>query len=395
MGKAIPDRWLDYQPIGQRVPSTRFIAFKVPLRQNINETVDEERRLAPNSLLESVPNLGLIVDLTNTDRYYNPQTFKDQKVEHQKLMIPGHHTPSRALSQRFCEYVTNFLEANADNDKLIGVHCTHGVNRTGYLICYFMITKMNMAPKLAIQTFADARGHQIERDNYTSSLMQLRAAGAAEKTNQGWPRQFKKTKEDQHSDLSSGSWRHDQISWQQHLEQDKLQRQLREEKQQHKQQQRQRIQNQQQDRYYVKLERGQQQQRQDNDQDRSYGRRERRQQPPPPQQQHQNRQREHAYQQQQSWRGNEFMRFAPYTRKHSYNVSLNEKLNNCQTPRSRPNWQRDPNDYDWHQGQSCRSHNNNNNNYSDRNYSRNNSYRSYNNYNRHEQRPVHIRFDDE
>lgn len=42
--------------------------------QNINETVDDEGlRLAPHSLLESVPNLGLIVDLTNTNRYYNPQ----------------------------------------------------------------------------------------------------------------------------------------------------------------------------------------------------------------------------------------------------------------------------------------------------------------------------------
>ncbi|TDG41615.1 hypothetical protein AWZ03_011968 [Drosophila navojoa] len=74
MGKAIPDRWLNYRPIGERIAGTRFIAFKVPLRKNINESVDDEQlRLAPHSLLESVPNLGLIVDLTNTNRYYNPQ----------------------------------------------------------------------------------------------------------------------------------------------------------------------------------------------------------------------------------------------------------------------------------------------------------------------------------
>ncbi|XP_017961852.2 RNA/RNP complex-1-interacting phosphatase, partial [Drosophila navojoa] len=174
MGKAIPDRWLNYRPIGERIAGTRFIAFKVPLRKNINESVDDEQlRLAPHSLLESVPNLGLIVDLTNTNRYYNPQTFLDLNVAHQKLMIPGHQTPTKQLAQRFCEYVTDFLDANPDNDKLIGVHCTHGVNRTGYLICYFMITKMNMSPKLAIQTFADARGHKIERENYTESLQHL------------------------------------------------------------------------------------------------------------------------------------------------------------------------------------------------------------------------------
>ncbi|TDG41613.1 hypothetical protein AWZ03_011966 [Drosophila navojoa] len=32
---------------------------------------------------------------------------------------------------------------------------------------------MNMSPKLAIQTFADARGHKIERENYTESLQHL------------------------------------------------------------------------------------------------------------------------------------------------------------------------------------------------------------------------------
>ncbi|KAM8711172.1 hypothetical protein ACLKA7_000326 [Drosophila subpalustris] len=253
MGKAIPDRWLDYQPIGQRVPSTRFIAFKVPLNENINNTVDEDLRLAPHSLLESVPNLGLIVDLTNTNRYYNPQAFRDQNVEHQKLMIPGHHTPSQALAQRFCDYVTNFLEANADNDKLIGVHCTHGVNRTGYLICYFMITKMNMSPKLAMQTFADARGHQIERENYTSSLLELmklklRRWHDSDNSQHGfgkslkrdkdqWPRHRGRHQDEQRSERSEGNWRQDPKIWQQQQE-EYQQRRQEQQQQQQKQQQR-------------------------------------------------------------------------------------------------------------------------------------------------------------
>ncbi|XP_034103352.1 RNA/RNP complex-1-interacting phosphatase isoform X1 [Drosophila albomicans] len=357
MVKPIPDRWLDYQPIGQRIPSTRFIAFKVPLHQNINETVDEQQRLAPQSLLESVPNLGLIVDLTNTNRYYNPQAFTDYNVQHQKLMIPGHQTPPAALAKRFCHYVANFLEANADNDKLIGVHCTHGVNRTGYLICYFMITQMNMAPKLAIQTFADARGHKIERDNYTSSLLQL-IAKEANQTNQNWPRQFQKTKDDQHDDNRSGSWRNDQRSWQKHLEHDRLHRQQREQNVQQRQQRRNqpqqttRHQNQYQDRYFDR------------------------------------RQQEQPNQYQPSYRGNETRRYEPYNRKNSFNVSFNEKQTNRQT-RPRLHWQRESNDHDY-RSLGYRRHNNN---YNDNNYSRNNNFRPYNN--RQEHRPVHIRFNDD
>ena len=33
---------------------------------------------------------------------------------------------------------------------MIGVHCTHGVNRTGYMVCCYMISKLGFAPDQAI-----------------------------------------------------------------------------------------------------------------------------------------------------------------------------------------------------------------------------------------------------
>ncbi|XP_017049535.1 RNA/RNP complex-1-interacting phosphatase isoform X2 [Drosophila ficusphila] len=180
MAKAIPDRWLNYKPIGERIPGTRFIAFKVPLHQHVNAKVEESLRLAPESLLQSIPDLGLIIDLTNTNRYYQPSSLTNHDVRHQKLMIPGKQTPPRRLAEQFCSYVADFLANNADNDKLIGVHCTHGVNRTGYLICYFMISVMKTSPEEAIQTFSAARGHRIERPNYLQSLKNLPDRSASE-----------------------------------------------------------------------------------------------------------------------------------------------------------------------------------------------------------------------
>ena len=35
-------------------------------------------------------------------------------------------------------------------DGLIGVHCTHGVNRTGYLICRYLIERLDWTPNDAI-----------------------------------------------------------------------------------------------------------------------------------------------------------------------------------------------------------------------------------------------------
>ena len=59
-------------------------------------------------------------------------------------------------------------------DALIGVHCTHGVNRSGYLICRYLIEKMNWEPSKAISEFNLYRGHQMERQNYIDDLESLK-----------------------------------------------------------------------------------------------------------------------------------------------------------------------------------------------------------------------------
>jgi protein-tyrosine phosphatase len=36
-------------------------------------------------------------------------------------------------------------------DLLIGVHCTHGLNRTGFVVCNYMVQEMGMTADDAIQ----------------------------------------------------------------------------------------------------------------------------------------------------------------------------------------------------------------------------------------------------
>lgn len=67
------------------------------------------------------------------------------------------------------------------SDALVGVHCTHGLNRTGYFVCRWMVDRLKMDPNDAIKReifcffftvfcnrtfiagFNQARGHDIER----------------------------------------------------------------------------------------------------------------------------------------------------------------------------------------------------------------------------------------
>lgn len=43
-----------------------------------------------------------------------------------------------------------FIRSESDVDKLIGVHCTHGLNRTGYMVCRYMVETLGFTALEAI-----------------------------------------------------------------------------------------------------------------------------------------------------------------------------------------------------------------------------------------------------
>ncbi|XP_023655833.2 RNA/RNP complex-1-interacting phosphatase [Paramormyrops kingsleyae] len=171
--RGIPDRWTDYQALGKRIPGTRFIAFKVPLQQSLIRLLPAFEAFGPSELLhlleEDKQELGLIIDLTFTTRYYKPQDLPPS-VQYLKIYTAGHEVPSDSVILNFKRAVRAFLRENDGNEKLIGVHCTHGLNRTGYLVCRYLIDVDGMDPGKAIELFNRCRGHSIERENYLQDL---------------------------------------------------------------------------------------------------------------------------------------------------------------------------------------------------------------------------------
>ncbi|XP_046384993.1 RNA/RNP complex-1-interacting phosphatase isoform X3 [Ischnura elegans] len=124
--KGVPDRWLDYSPIGKKIPGTVIICFKVPLKEEISRNVPESDRFTPSMLIHKVPNLAGVIDVTNTTRYYSKQLPEDHAKD-----VPC------------CNYRRYLIEC-------CGFH-----------------------PDDAIRLFAEGRGHSIERDNYLSDLRRL------------------------------------------------------------------------------------------------------------------------------------------------------------------------------------------------------------------------------
>ena len=177
MGRRLPDRWLQYKPVCEKID--RFIAFKVPLNQSLLSLITESNDvrfgwknlslyLHQNSLV-----MGLVVDLCNTDRYYEPSDLSvlGNEVFYQKLYCEGHdQLPSEDIFERFIFTMQRF---RSFSDGLIGVHCTHGVNRTGFLICKYLILCQAWEPSVAIEMFESSRGHKFDKQFYVDHLLAL------------------------------------------------------------------------------------------------------------------------------------------------------------------------------------------------------------------------------
>ncbi|EFX63987.1 hypothetical protein DAPPUDRAFT_118640 [Daphnia pulex] len=121
-------------------------------------------RFTPDKLIEMVPNVGSIIDLTATDKYYNPALFTTRGIRHTKIGCGGRGTiPFEAIVHRFFDVVDAFLLSAHSRGKVLMVHCTHGLNRTGYLVSRYLVER---------RAFNQARGHNIERHNYLAALRQ-------------------------------------------------------------------------------------------------------------------------------------------------------------------------------------------------------------------------------
>jgi mRNA-capping enzyme len=113
--------------------------------------------------------LGLWIDLTNTNRFYNRSDVENKECQYVKLQCRGFsETPSPEQVRSFIELVDDFL-ANHPLD-IIGVHCTHGFNRTGFLIVSYLVEKHDYDVAAAIQEFANARPPGIYKQDYINEL---------------------------------------------------------------------------------------------------------------------------------------------------------------------------------------------------------------------------------
>ncbi|XP_074919943.1 mRNA-capping enzyme isoform X3 [Chelonoidis abingdonii] len=168
----IPPRWLRCPRRGQPMAG-KFLPLKTMLGPRYDEQVAEENRFHPSMLSNYLKSLkvkmGLLVDLTNTTRFYDRNDIEKEGIKYIKLQCKGHgECPTPENTEAFIRLCEHFSDKNPS--ELIGVHCTHGFNRTGFLICAFLVEKLDWSIEAAVATFAQARPPGIYKGDYLKEL---------------------------------------------------------------------------------------------------------------------------------------------------------------------------------------------------------------------------------
>jgi len=170
------EKWLRFVKYNKFIDQVDIIPFKCPLMKKFDKHLLEGepfhfQEVYDYSVTVNKP-ITDIIDLTFTDKYYKPKQddFATTNVTHHKFKIPGKKVPTAEQLKSIMDTMENL----AKEKRVMGVHCTHGINRTGYIICTFMVQRLGWEPQAAMDAFAVARGIPIQHQEYIDAVLALK-----------------------------------------------------------------------------------------------------------------------------------------------------------------------------------------------------------------------------
>ncbi|KAL7669931.1 hypothetical protein ACOME3_004877 [Neoechinorhynchus agilis] len=182
-----PKDWIRHLPVNAPLKTLPIVPFKVPVR---NHRIPEQSRFNFDHLIAFLDHnynarLIHVIDLTQSLKFYRPHLeLSPRGIGYTRIACLGgpNYMPNQHAYREFKRVIDvemrriRTIQPHSHHRNLIGVHCTHGRNRTGYLICRYLIEVTGLTADEAIEEFQVARGETIERDNVLHALRMIRSA---------------------------------------------------------------------------------------------------------------------------------------------------------------------------------------------------------------------------
>ncbi|KAI9090022.1 Alpha/Beta hydrolase protein [Phlyctochytrium arcticum] len=122
------------------------------------------------------PEIGLIIDISLETPPYMTEAFNDseRQCRYQKMATTSKIPPTREEVTGFSDLVQGYWKEHPGRH--VAVHCHYGFNRTGFMICCYLIERCGVSVGSAIQAFAVARPPGIRHLHFKDELYMRYAA---------------------------------------------------------------------------------------------------------------------------------------------------------------------------------------------------------------------------
>lgn len=133
----------------------------------IEEIFYGERPASENGV-EFVGQLIAIVDISADIPPYSPKALTH--IQYYKCATVSKVVPDHTAIRRFIQLVDDILGESSAEKPVVAVHCHYGFNRTGFLICCYLVERLGWSVKEAVEGFRDAKPPGIKHRHFIDAL---------------------------------------------------------------------------------------------------------------------------------------------------------------------------------------------------------------------------------
>ncbi|KAF2708136.1 hypothetical protein K504DRAFT_456183 [Pleomassaria siparia CBS 279.74] len=159
------EKWRAVQPVSFPIANV-FRAMKT-LRE-----VDEQH--SPKIFVKDwADKIKVVIDISHDLPVYDHKGLEDGGIEYHKFPTVSKQPPTEDEVKMFIALIDSIRaerEVKVGEERLIGVHCHYGFNRTGFFIVSYLIERLGYRVEDALETFAKARQPGIRHAHFVDTL---------------------------------------------------------------------------------------------------------------------------------------------------------------------------------------------------------------------------------
>ena len=152
------EKWKRTQAVSKLVGRSKLRGMKV-----MREADDEH---SPRDLRRLYPMVGIVIDISKD----SPPYVTDLLPKYVKLPSQSKICPSREDVSKFILTVDEYIKTAKPNASEIAVHCHYGFNRTGFLICSYLVERLGYGVGESLDAWKSARSPGIKHNHFKEEL---------------------------------------------------------------------------------------------------------------------------------------------------------------------------------------------------------------------------------